>query len=150
MVSLRVAVVTAKHLYSFLASTLFFQPFQLYVHILTEPYISLLSRLPPPVRDLSEIYLDGEKSAVNDYAVNRLSQLYRIWYVKRLHTKLVLIGSKAPPEYIVLGSSNLSERSFTNHEAILVIKNPTQTLYERLKKAVIDPVRRSRYLPKVK
>lgn len=139
----------SNRLYMFLSEVLLSHSFQMYIHILTEPYISLLTDLPRAVRETSEVFLDGEKKSLNDYAVRRLWEAgYRsLWYVNRLHVKTVVIGSR--PDYIVVGTSNLTERSFTNYELILVIERPERSLYEEVERLLLEPARRARYLPEV-
>lgn len=117
------------------------------MHILTNPYLKLLIMVPRPIKEMAEIYLDGEKYKINNYAAKMLlASGYRyVYYVNRLHSKVIVIGSR--PDYIVIGSSNLSERSFTNLEAIVIFENPNLKLYEQLKKVLILPAVKNRYDP---
>lgn len=131
---MKVEVAGVQRLYGFLSETLPLYSFRLYVHILTNPFIELLASLPDNVKEVSSVFLDGEKRKVNDYAVRVLRRAgYRhVWYVNKLHAKLIVIGSR--PDYIVLGSSNLTARSFENYEVILIISNPPVSVVSRLKK----------------
>ncbi|MEM4429726.1 MAG: phospholipase D-like domain-containing protein [Thermofilaceae archaeon] len=128
---MEIEVASVRRLYRFLLETLPFHTFRIYVHILTEPFISLLAELPVSVKKYSEVFLDGEKRRVNDYAVKRLvSAGYSgVWYVNRLHAKMLIIGSR--PSYIVIGSSNLTARSFENYEVIVIIRNPSAEVVDR-------------------
>jgi len=139
-----VRVLSSNELYSFLFATLPYYSFSLYMHILTEPYISLLTSLPAVVRGSSEVYLDGEKRSINSYAVRRLSESgYSVYYVDRLHGKVAVIGSR--PEYLVVGTSNLTLRSFSNYEVVVVFERPPRGLYESLASVFIEKVKSSAY-----
>lgn len=138
----------SNQLYSFLKKVLPFNSFSMFMHILTEPYLSMLVNLPRVVRETSEIFLDGEKYKINNYAVKTLrSAGYSVYYVNRLHGKVIIVGAK--PDYIIVGTSNLSLRSFTNYEAIVIIKDPERELYESLVRTFIKPVRQASYIPDV-
>lgn len=126
----RVEMVDPQRLFSFLERTLPFYSFDLLVHVLTDPYLSLLESLPAAVKEASRVFLDGEKRALNDAAARRLrrSGFRSVSYVDRLHAKLVAIGRPPAYRYIVVGSSNLTQRSFDNYEVVLVIEAPGEEL----------------------
>jgi len=113
-----VEALTSQGLLSFLKTQLQSRSFTLFVHILTEPFISFFCELPEAVKNSSRIYLDEEKYIINDYAVRRLRECgyKKIYYVRRLHAKLLL-----SEEFVVVGSANYSERSLSNHEIVVVI-----------------------------
>ena len=118
------------------------------MHIMTEPYLSLLVNLPRPAREMSTVYLDGEKDSVNDYAVRRLADAgYSVYYVNRLHGKVIVIGSK--PDYIVLGTANLTQRSLRQFEAVIIVENPPRYLYRQLRDVFIRPVVDAAYTPRI-
>lgn len=143
---MRIEVAGVRRLYTFLSETLPFYSFSLYVHILTKPFIDLLVTLPDNVKKTSRVFLDGEKRKVNDYAVMVLrSAGYRdVWYVNRLHAKLIVIGSK--PDYIVVGSSNLTARSFDNYEVILIVENPPLSVTSKVKR-ILYYIEAKKYRP---
>lgn len=145
---MKAEVAGVQRLYSFLSETLPFYSFNLYVHILTRPFLDLLAKLPDNVKETSRVFLDGEKHKVNDYAVRVLrgSGYREVWYVNRLHAKLIVIGSK--PDYIVIGSSNLTARSFDNYEVILIIENPPSSVTRRVKK-ILHHIETKKYAPKL-
>jgi len=135
-----VEVLNSNMLYSFLKSVLPFYSFEIYMHVLTEPYIQLLTSLPRSVIVSSQIYLDGDKRRVNEYAATRLREAgYRVYFINKLHGKIIIIGTK--PDYIVIGTSNLSLRSFSNLELVLVIKNPTKEIVSKINKYFIEPAK---------
>ena len=137
---MQVEVLNSNSLYGFLSTTLPFYPFKLFMHIITEPYISLLTSIPAQTRQLSEIYLDEEKEKINGYAVKRLANAgYRVFYVKRLHGKVIVIGTR--PDYIVVATSNLTSRSFANIELVVVIKQPTRDIIKSVQEYFISPVK---------
>lgn len=146
--AMRAEITGVKRLYSFLSETLPFYSFKIYVHILTSPYLELLTSLPDNVKEMGVVFLDGEKRKLNDYAVRvlRASGYRQVWYVNRLHAKLIVIGTK--PDYIVIGSSNLTARSFDNYEVILIIHNPTQEITSRLRK-ILYYIEHNKYAPQV-
>ena len=146
---MNVCAVNSNQLYSFLKRILPLYSFQLYMHILTEPYLSLFASLPSYVKESSSISLDGEKDKINNYAVQKLysAGYCSIWYVRRLHSKVIVIGSR--PDYIVVGTSNLSSRSFTNYELILIIEKPSKTLFSSIETILIEPAKNNRYRPGV-
>ena len=143
-------VLTQQQLYRFLSLNLPLSYFRLFMHILTNPYLKLLANLPKSIREVSEIYLDGEKYKTNNYAVLKLREAgYRyVWYVNKLHSKVVIIGTK--PDYIILGSSNLSERSFSNLETVLLISNPTSSVVKGIDRVLVKPALRGRYDPSLR
>jgi len=133
-------ILNSNMLYSFLRSVLPFYSFEIYMHVLTEPYIQLLTSLPRSVIVSSQIYLDGDKRRVNEYAATRLREAgYRVYFINKLHGKIIVIGTK--PDYIVIGTSNLSLRSFSNLELVLVIRNPTKEIVEKIKKYFVEPAK---------
>lgn len=142
---MNVEVAGVQRLYRFLSETLPFYSFKLYVHILTNPFLELLASLPDNVKWVSAVFLDGEKK-VNDYAARVLRKAgYRqVYYVNRLHAKLIVIGTK--PDYVVLGSSNLTARSFENYEVILIIYSPTANVVNKLRK-IVYYIESSKYEP---
>lgn len=143
---MEVIILNSKQLYNFLKSTLPFNSFSLFMHVLTEPYISFLAGLPKVIRAASEIFLDKEKEKVNNYAVKILRDAgYSVYYVRKLHGKVIVIGSK--PDYIVIGTSNLTSRSLSNYEAIVVIKNPSKDVVDSLTTYFIKPVKQAAYTP---
>jgi len=132
-------------LYSFLKSVLPFHSFEIFMHVITDPYIRLLESLPRFVIVSSQIYLDGEKRRVNEYAATRLKGAgYGVYFVNKLHGKVIVIGSK--PSYIVVGTSNLTLRSFTNLEVVILIKNPTKEVVEKINRFFVVPAK-SRAVP---
>jgi len=115
---LRVEALTSEELASFLRSRLQFRSFILFVPILTEPFISILCSLPETVKRVSSVYLAEEKRRVNDYAARRLAECgYRwVYYVPRLHAKMLVTE-----DFVVVGSSNYTERALSNHEVNVVV-----------------------------
>lgn len=113
-----IEAITPKTLDSFLRTHLSSRSFTLFLHILTNPFISILCDIPDNVKKISTIYLDGEKYKINNYAVRNLLKCgYKnVYYVNRLHAKLLVTE-----DFILIGSANYSERSLSNHEVILVI-----------------------------
>lgn len=114
----RIEAITPKSLDSFLKTHLSSRSFTLFIHILTNPFISILCSIPDNVKKLSSIYLDGEKNKINNYAVRKLLRCgYKnVFYVNRLHAKLLVTE-----DFILVGSANYSERSLSNYEVIIVI-----------------------------
>jgi len=134
-------------LYSFLKRTLPFYSFTIFMHVLTDPFLSLLTSLPDPTIEASNVFLDGEKSKINDYAVRKLREAgYTVFYVNKLHGKVILVGS--PYEYIVVGTSNLTRRSLENHELVIVFRKPTPDLVDKIHKIFIEPVINRAYIPR--
>lgn len=147
---MKIEALSSNALYNFLKSVLPYYTFKLYMHILTEPYITLLTELPLPVKRTSEVYLDGEKEQLNNYAIKRLRSAgyKRVWYVRRLHTKLILIGSR--PDYVVVGTANLTSRSFSQYEVVLVVRNPPKKVVEDIYHILVKPAEEYRYAPTMK
>ena len=114
-----VEFIPSKALPALLASVLRRSSFILAVHILTEPFISVLCGLPEDVKKYSSVFLDGEKRALNDYAVDRLIKCgyRRVYYVNSLHAKVIVTS-----ELVILGSANLSERALSNIESVALVK----------------------------
>ena len=146
--SSRVELIDQQALFSFLKRALPLFSFDVLVHILTEPYISLLESMPADVKETSRVFLDGEKRAVNDYAVSRLRRagFRNVFYVNGLHAKLITVGRPPAYRYVVLGSSNLTQRSFDNYEIILLIERPGARLSEGIARFVADVASRG-YTP---
>ena len=119
---MRVRVVSARGLYSFLASTLPFHSFTVYAHMLSYPFLSLLTALPPRARGSSAVYLDGTRRANEAAAVELARAGYAVYMVDGLHAKAVEIG--VGPDYLVVGSANLTGKSLDNIEAIVIIERP--------------------------
>jgi len=133
-------VLNSNMLYSFLKSVLPFYSFEIYMHILTNPYVRLLTGLPRTIISSSQIYLDGEKRRINEYAATRLKEAgYSVYFINKLHGKVILIGTR--PEYVVIGTSNLSLRSFANLELVIVIRNPTREIVEKISKYFVEPAK---------
>ena len=144
---MRVEVLGQRQLYRFLSSHLPHSYFRMYMHILTNPYLNLLLNLPRPVREVSEIYLDGEKYKINNYAVRKLWSVgYNyVYYVNKLHSKVIILGSR--PDYVIVGSSNLSERSFSNLELIVLIEKPTQNIMSGIESVLLRRVDELKFNP---
>lgn len=123
----------------------------IFVHVLTEPYLSYLLSAPPLLRRYDEVYLDGDKYKINMYAVERLRDagFSEVWFVDKLHVKLVVVGPVESPLYFVLGSGNLSKRSLENFELMMLVRSPDAQLAGRLR-AFVEEVRRHRYIPERK
>lgn len=145
---MKAEVAGVQKLYGFLSETLPFYSFRIYVHLLTNPFLELLVSLPDSVKKISAVFLDGEKKKINDYAVRQLySAGYRqVWYVNKLHTKMILIGSR--PDYVIIGSSNLTARSFDNYEVIVILHSPTIDVIKRLRK-ITYYIEQRKYNPSV-
>jgi len=118
----RVQALSPPDLPSFIRSHLSSSSFEIYAHILTEPFISVLCSLPPEVKAFSRIYLDEEKDQVNRYAARALRRCgYRwLYWVRKLHAKMIVADS-----FVVVGSANFSERAITqNYEVVIVVWSP--------------------------
>ena len=120
-----IRAVNTQELYSILKDRLRTEPFMLYIHILTEPFLSLLCKLPGYIKRTSRVFLDEEKRKINDYAVKRLKACgyWSVWYVRRLHAKMLLGKS-----FVIVGSANLSSRSFTQYEIVIIIETPPERI----------------------
>ena len=123
---MRVRVLDGEGLYQALRARLGTTPFKLFIYMLTESdWMSLLSSPPQWVRERSEVYLDRNKASRE--VVERLTLLgYSVWLVPDLHAKAIISG-----DMLVVGSANLTGRSFRNIELNVVIENPGRTLLSR-------------------
>jgi len=139
-----VRVINSAQLFGFLKNTLPFYSFRLFVHILTQPYLSLFIRLPDPIKKYSEITLDGEKNKINDYAVRHLrSSGYRnVYYINRLHAKMIIIGDY---RYVVIGSANFSARSMDNYEAVILISKPDKRVIRDIEENFLNQIIEKRW-----
>jgi len=142
-------VLSGSELYGFLKTVLPFYSFRLYMHVLSSPFLDLLCQLPSSVKTISQVYLDGEKSSVNDRAVKQLARAgyQRIYYVNRLHGKVIIVGSQ--PNYIIVGTSNLTGRALRNYELVLVLEDPSWDIYEEVLHVFVKPVESAKYIPPV-
>ena len=114
---MRAEAIPPTRLPRFLATNLT-TSFKLYMHILSEPFLSTLCSLEPPVKKTSKIFLDENKE-LNKRAARRLLDCGYTWvyFVPRLHAKL-LVADK----FVVIGSANYSSRAVEdNYEVIIVI-----------------------------
>ena len=113
---MRAEAIRPSELPSFLRANLD-SSFKLYMHILGEPFVSLLCSLPSGVKASSAVFLDSAKQANLASARRLLGCGYSwVYFVRNLHAKLLVAD-----RFLVIGSMNYSARAVGENVEVVIV-----------------------------